>query len=85
MTKQVHLAAHFPGVNNTTVWSDPKSGSHIEFSSFEHLAQVTGILVPELQRRGAFRAAYPAEGWPSTLRGLLGLSRPANRYNLDVA
>jgi hypothetical protein len=21
--KQVHLAAHFPGVNNTTVWSDP--------------------------------------------------------------
>ena len=21
--KQIHLAAHFPGVNNTTVWSDP--------------------------------------------------------------
>jgi FMN-dependent oxidoreductase (nitrilotriacetate monooxygenase family) len=37
--KQVHLAAHFPGVNNTTVWSDPRSGSHIEFSSFAHLAQ----------------------------------------------
>jgi FMN-dependent oxidoreductase (nitrilotriacetate monooxygenase family) len=37
--KQVHLAAHFPGVNNTTVWSDPASGSHIEFSSFAHLAQ----------------------------------------------
>jgi len=33
MTKQIHLAAHFPGVNNTTVWSDPRSGSHIEFSS----------------------------------------------------
>jgi hypothetical protein len=32
--------------------------------------------VPELQLRGAFRAAYEA----STLRGLLGLSRPANRY-----
>ena len=30
MTKQVHLAAHFPGVNNTTVWSDPAAGSHIE-------------------------------------------------------
>jgi FMN-dependent oxidoreductase (nitrilotriacetate monooxygenase family) len=37
--KQVHLAAHFPGVNNTTVWSDPDSGSHIEFSSFERFAQ----------------------------------------------
>jgi alkanesulfonate monooxygenase SsuD/methylene tetrahydromethanopterin reductase-like flavin-dependent oxidoreductase (luciferase family) len=49
------------------------------------LAQITGVLVPELQRRGAFRAGYPAEGWPSTLRGLLGLSRPANRYSLDVA
>ena len=30
--KQIHLAAHFPGVNNTTVWSDPAAGSHIEFS-----------------------------------------------------
>jgi FMN-dependent oxidoreductase (nitrilotriacetate monooxygenase family) len=36
--KQVHLAVHFPGVNNTTVWSDPRSGSQIEFSSFVHLA-----------------------------------------------
>ncbi|WP_406345230.1 NtaA/DmoA family FMN-dependent monooxygenase [Streptomyces sp. NBC_00648] len=25
MTKQMHLAAHFPGVNNTTVWADPPS------------------------------------------------------------
>lgn len=37
--KQVRLGAHFPGVNNTTVWSDPASGSHIEFSSFVHLAR----------------------------------------------
>ena len=36
---QEELAAHFPGVNNTTVWSDPRSGSHIEFSSFAHLAR----------------------------------------------
>jgi alkanesulfonate monooxygenase SsuD/methylene tetrahydromethanopterin reductase-like flavin-dependent oxidoreductase (luciferase family) len=48
------------------------------------LAQVTGALVPELQRRGAFRAGYAGAGWPATLRGLLGLSRPANRYRLDV-
>jgi hypothetical protein len=32
--------------------------------------------VPELQRRGAFRTAYEA----GTLRALLGLPRPANRY-----
>jgi alkanesulfonate monooxygenase SsuD/methylene tetrahydromethanopterin reductase-like flavin-dependent oxidoreductase (luciferase family) len=49
------------------------------------LAKITADLVPELQRRGAFRDGYPADGWPSTLRGLLGLSRPANRYRLDVA
>ena len=44
------------------------------------LAQITGALVPELQRRGAFRTAYPAGGGPGTLRGLLGLPRLANRY-----
>jgi alkanesulfonate monooxygenase SsuD/methylene tetrahydromethanopterin reductase-like flavin-dependent oxidoreductase (luciferase family) len=44
------------------------------------LAQITGALVPELQRRGAFRLAYPAADGPGTLRGLLGLPRPANRY-----
>ncbi|MFE3740211.1 LLM class flavin-dependent oxidoreductase [Streptomyces sp. NPDC059134] len=40
------------------------------------LPAITRGLVPELQRRGAFRRAYEAD----TLRGLLGLSRPANRY-----
>jgi alkanesulfonate monooxygenase SsuD/methylene tetrahydromethanopterin reductase-like flavin-dependent oxidoreductase (luciferase family) len=40
------------------------------------LGAITGGVVPELQRRGAFRDAYQA----STLRGLLGLGRPANRY-----
>jgi alkanesulfonate monooxygenase SsuD/methylene tetrahydromethanopterin reductase-like flavin-dependent oxidoreductase (luciferase family) len=40
------------------------------------LPAVTRGLVPELQRRGAFRRAYEHD----TLRGLLGLSRPANRY-----
>ena len=42
------------------------------------LEQITRALVPELQRRGVFRDAYP-DG-PTTLRGLLGLGRPANRY-----
>ena len=144
MTKQIHLAAHFPGVNNTTVWSDPAAGSHIEFGSFREFAQIaergkfdflflaeglrlreqggqiydldvvgrpdtftvlsalaavtdrlglagfrlrpavipddleaiTRELVPELQRRALFRTAYEA----STLRGLLGMNRPASRY-----
>jgi alkanesulfonate monooxygenase SsuD/methylene tetrahydromethanopterin reductase-like flavin-dependent oxidoreductase (luciferase family) len=44
------------------------------------LARITDSLVPELQRRGAFRTAYPATAGPGTLRGLLGLPRPANRY-----
>ncbi len=38
-TKQIHLGAHFPGVNNTTVWGDPRSGSQIAFSSFVHMAR----------------------------------------------
>jgi FMN-dependent oxidoreductase (nitrilotriacetate monooxygenase family) len=52
--KQVHLAAHFPGVNNTTVWSDPEAGSHIEFSSFVHLAQAA--------ERAKFDFFFLAEG-----------------------
>ena len=40
------------------------------------LPKITQGLVPELQRRGAFRRSYEAD----TLRGLLGLPRPANRY-----
>jgi alkanesulfonate monooxygenase SsuD/methylene tetrahydromethanopterin reductase-like flavin-dependent oxidoreductase (luciferase family) len=40
------------------------------------LPLITRELVPELQRLNAFRTAYEA----STLRGLLGLARPANRY-----
>ena len=42
------------------------------------LLQITEGLVPVLRRRGLFRTAYDA----TTLRGLLGLSRPANRYAL---
>jgi FMN-dependent oxidoreductase (nitrilotriacetate monooxygenase family) len=54
MTKQIHLAAHFPGVNNTTVWSDPASGSHIEFDSFTRFAQTA--------ERGKFDFMFLAEG-----------------------
>ncbi|MFD8975582.1 MULTISPECIES: LLM class flavin-dependent oxidoreductase [unclassified Streptomyces] len=40
------------------------------------LPAITHGLVPELQRRGVFRRNYEAD----TLRGLLGLERPAGRY-----
>jgi alkanesulfonate monooxygenase SsuD/methylene tetrahydromethanopterin reductase-like flavin-dependent oxidoreductase (luciferase family) len=40
------------------------------------LEEITRSLVPELQHRGMFRTSYVE----STLRGRLGLPRPANRY-----
>ncbi|MFE6185172.1 NtaA/DmoA family FMN-dependent monooxygenase [Streptomyces sp. NPDC056465] len=52
--KQMHLAAHFPGVNSTTVWTDPRSGSQIDFSSFDHLARTA--------ERGKFDFFFLAEG-----------------------
>jgi alkanesulfonate monooxygenase SsuD/methylene tetrahydromethanopterin reductase-like flavin-dependent oxidoreductase (luciferase family) len=53
------------------------SGVRLRPATIPHdLEQITRGLVPELQRRGAFRTAYEAD----TLRGLLGLPRPANRY-----
>ncbi|MFJ4835689.1 NtaA/DmoA family FMN-dependent monooxygenase [Streptomyces sp. NPDC088747] len=52
--KRLHLAAHFPGVNSTTVWADPRSGSQIDFSSFEHLARTA--------ERGLFDFFFLAEG-----------------------
>ncbi|MBB2946919.1 alkanesulfonate monooxygenase SsuD/methylene tetrahydromethanopterin reductase-like flavin-dependent oxidoreductase (luciferase family) [Actinoplanes lutulentus] len=42
----------------------------------DDLTAITGLLVPELQRRGLFRTRYTS----STLRGHLGLDRPTSRY-----
>ncbi|MEX0428090.1 LLM class flavin-dependent oxidoreductase [Nocardioides sp. DS6] len=42
----------------------------------DDLRRITRELVPELRRRGLFHDRYEAD----TLRGLLGLPRPANRY-----
>jgi FMN-dependent oxidoreductase (nitrilotriacetate monooxygenase family) len=52
--KQIHLAAGFPGVNHTTVWSDPAAGSQIAFDSFRHVAQAA--------ERGKFDFFFLAEG-----------------------
>ncbi|WP_093752954.1 NtaA/DmoA family FMN-dependent monooxygenase [Streptomyces sp. DvalAA-19] len=50
----MHLAAHFPGVNATTVWADPRSRSQIDFSSFVRLARTA--------ERGKFDFFFLAEG-----------------------
>ncbi|MFC9994724.1 NtaA/DmoA family FMN-dependent monooxygenase [Nocardia sp. NPDC127526] len=52
--KQIHLVAHFPGVNHHTVWTDPDSGSQIDFDSFVHLARTA--------ERGLFDFFFLAEG-----------------------
>lgn len=68
--RQMHLGAHFPGVNNTTVWSDPEAGSHIDFASFVHLAQTA--------ERAKFDFFFLAEG--------LRMREHAGRlHDLDVA
>ncbi|MGP0050774.1 MAG: NtaA/DmoA family FMN-dependent monooxygenase [Solirubrobacteraceae bacterium] len=68
--KQIHLAAHFPGVNNTTVWSDPEAGSHIDFASFVHVAHTA--------ERAKFDFLFLAEG--------LRMREHAGRlHELDVA
>ncbi|MEV7323332.1 NtaA/DmoA family FMN-dependent monooxygenase [Streptomyces sp. NPDC093970] len=67
--KQIHLAAHFPGVNNTTVWSDPAAGSHIEFSSFTHFAKTA--------ERARFDFLFLAEGLRLREQG-------GEIYDLDV-
>ncbi|MEU9143687.1 NtaA/DmoA family FMN-dependent monooxygenase [Streptomyces sp. NPDC048349] len=67
--KQIHLAAHFPGVNNTTVWSDPAAGSHIEFDSFVRFAQTA--------ERAKFDFLFLAEGLRLREQG-------GKIYDLDV-
>jgi len=59
-------------------WHDAGlSGFRLRPAALPHdLTQITERLVPELRRRCLFRARYEA----GTLRGLLGLDRPANRY-----
>ncbi|MEU3408179.1 NtaA/DmoA family FMN-dependent monooxygenase [Streptomyces sp. NPDC006670] len=69
-SKRIHLAAHFPGVNNTTVWSDPAAGSHIEFDSFVRFAKTA--------ERAGFDFLFLAEG--------LRLREQGGRiHDLDVA
>ena len=59
--KQIVLGAYFPGVNHDTVWSDPASGSHIDWESFEHWARTA--------ERGKLDLLFLAEGLRLRTRG----------------
>ncbi|MFC8044677.1 NtaA/DmoA family FMN-dependent monooxygenase [Nocardia sp. NPDC057353] len=52
--KQVILGAYLGGVNHHTAWWDPRAGSQIDFSSFEHTARTA--------ERGKFDFFFLAEG-----------------------
>jgi FMN-dependent oxidoreductase (nitrilotriacetate monooxygenase family) len=89
--KQIHLAAHFPGVNNTTVWSDPDAGSHIDFRSFVHLAQTAErakfdflFLAEGLRLREQNDLIYDLDvvGRPDTLTVLTALAAVTERLGL---
>jgi N-acetyl-S-(2-succino)cysteine monooxygenase len=43
------------------------------------LKDFVDLVIPELQRRGLFRTEYES----TTLRGNLGLPKPANRHHLQ--
>ncbi|WP_034261127.1 NtaA/DmoA family FMN-dependent monooxygenase [Actinospica robiniae] len=89
--KQIHLAAHFPGVNNTTVWSDPRSGSHIEFESFRAFAQTAEaalfdflFLAEGLRLREQNGLIYDLDvvGRPDTFTVLAALAAVTSRLGL---
>jgi len=51
---QVHFGVFFQGVNHTTIWSDPASGSQIDFETFRHVITTA--------ERGLFDAFFLGEG-----------------------
>lgn len=51
---QVHFGVFFQGVNHHTVWSDPSSGSQIDFETFRRVATTA--------ERGLFDAFFLGEG-----------------------
>jgi FMN-dependent oxidoreductase (nitrilotriacetate monooxygenase family) len=50
----VHFGVFFQGVNHTTIWSDPASGSQIDFETFRHVITTA--------ERGLFDAFFLGEG-----------------------
>ncbi|SNS67423.1 NtaA/DmoA family FMN-dependent monooxygenase [Rhodococcoides kyotonense] len=50
----VHFGVFFQGVNHTTIWSDPQSGSQIDFETFRRMITTA--------ERGLFDAFFLGEG-----------------------
>jgi FMN-dependent oxidoreductase (nitrilotriacetate monooxygenase family) len=50
----VHFGVFFQGVNHSTIWSDPASGSQIDFETFRHVITTA--------ERGLFDAFFLGEG-----------------------
>lgn len=51
---QVHFGVFFQGVNHGTIWSDPRSGSQIDFETFRRIVSTA--------ERGLFDAFFLGEG-----------------------
>lgn len=51
---RVHFGVFFQGVNHSTIWSDPSSGSQIDFETFRRVATTA--------ERGLFDAFFLGEG-----------------------
>lgn len=67
---QVHLGVFFQGVNHWTIWSEPESGSQIDFASFRRMITTA--------ERGLFDAFFLGEG--------LRLRESGGRiHDLDIA
>ena len=68
--RQIHLAAHFPGVNNTTVWTDPTAGQPDRLL-------VVRVLRPQRRARSV-RLPLPRRG-PAPARAPRAHPRPRRR------
>ncbi|MFJ3928608.1 LLM class flavin-dependent oxidoreductase, partial [Streptomyces sp. NPDC090022] len=51
---QIQFGVFFQGVNSTTIWTEPESGSQTAFESFRRIAQTA--------ERGLFAAFFLGEG-----------------------
>lgn len=89
--RPIILGAHFPGVNNATVWSDPSSGSQIDFASFRHFVQTAErgkldffFLAEGLRLREQRGKLHDLDvvGRPNTLVALAALSAVTSRIGL---
>ncbi len=91
--KQIHLAAHFPGVNNTTVWSDPGLGQPHRVRFVRALRadrRARQVRLPVPRRRACACASRAGEiydldvvGRPDTFTVLAALAAVTERLGPD--